>query len=575
MGISHDQLLDQVPAHLRQYVVEQKYEHYTPRDQAVWRYVMARNLDFLSHHAHPAYLDGLKKTGINPDRIPDVLEMNMHLARMGWHAVVVDGFIPPAAFMEFQAHRILVISADMRTVEHILYTPAPDIIHEAAGHAPLIADARYAEYLRKFGEYGAMAISSKADFDVYEAIRSLSIIKEYPGATAEEISRAEENLTQKLAENTVASEAALLSRLHWWTVEYGLVGNPHDYKLYGAGLLSSVGESKACLDPKIKKISLAADCIEYDYDITRMQPQLFVAADWDNLHEVLEAFSNRMAFRVGGLEAVNQAIGSENTATVVYSSGLQVSGRIISAGLDGRGELCYLKTSGPTSLAEGNKELEGHGINYHKDGFGSPVGRLAGSSKPLEKYNDSDLKEAGLAIGHRVHLEFTSGIVVHGILKYVFRRKERILLMGFEDCTVQNTKGEFLFRPEWGMFDMAVGEKIVSVFAGSADKEKFNVLPPRSATRTIEPQYDDITRKLFRLYSRVWQGDYGTAAQVMNEMEQYPREWLLRFELLKKIHGEIPGSEQERVLVKELQALKEHSEEYNELISAGLELLRL
>jgi phenylalanine-4-hydroxylase len=59
----------------------------------------------------------------------------------------------------------------MRTIEHILYTPAPDIVHEAAGHAPIIADETYAEYLQKFGEYGSKAMASKVDFEVYEAIR--------------------------------------------------------------------------------------------------------------------------------------------------------------------------------------------------------------------------------------------------------------------------------------------------------------------------------------------------------------------------------------------------------------------
>ena len=106
--------------------------------------------------------------------------MNEILGRIGWGAAPVDGFIPPAAFMEFQAHRVLVIAADMRQVEHLEYTPAPDIVHEAAGHAPIIANEEYADYLRRFGEYGSKAISSRQDFELYEAIRHLSILKEAP-----------------------------------------------------------------------------------------------------------------------------------------------------------------------------------------------------------------------------------------------------------------------------------------------------------------------------------------------------------------------------------------------------------
>ena len=170
MSITHEKLLEKVPVHLRQYVVEQDYDRYTPRDQAVWRYIMRKNMNFLSAHAHESYFTGLEKTGISTSQIPDVLEMNRQLDKIGWKAVVVNGFIPPAAFMEFQANKILVISAEMRSIEHILYTPAPDIVHEAAGHAPIIADPEYADFLQKFGEYGSKAIASKEDFAAFPAL---------------------------------------------------------------------------------------------------------------------------------------------------------------------------------------------------------------------------------------------------------------------------------------------------------------------------------------------------------------------------------------------------------------------
>ena len=80
--------------------------------------------------------------------------MNDILGKIGWGAVAVDGFIPPAAFMEFQAYKVLVIACDMRQLHHIEYTPAPDIVHEAAGHAPIIVDREYSDYLQRFGEVG-------------------------------------------------------------------------------------------------------------------------------------------------------------------------------------------------------------------------------------------------------------------------------------------------------------------------------------------------------------------------------------------------------------------------------------
>ena len=151
---------------------------------------MRQNIFFLKEYAHKVYFQGLLDTGISFERIPRIEEMNDILGKIGWGAVAVDGFIPPAAFMEFQAYKVLVIACDMRQIHHIEYTPAPDIVHEAAGHAPIIVDREYSDYLQRFGEVGAKAMSSKKDFELYEAIRHLSILKELPNADPKEIEEA-------------------------------------------------------------------------------------------------------------------------------------------------------------------------------------------------------------------------------------------------------------------------------------------------------------------------------------------------------------------------------------------------
>ena len=152
MSYESNPILDKLPGHLKQFIKPQEYSDYTAIDQAVWRYVMRKNVDYLSKVAHSSYVEGLQKTGISIDRIPNMYGMNRILEEIGWAAVAVDGFIPPSAFMEFQAYNVLVIASDIRQLEHIEYTPAPDIIHEGAGHAPIIANPEYAEYLRRFGE---------------------------------------------------------------------------------------------------------------------------------------------------------------------------------------------------------------------------------------------------------------------------------------------------------------------------------------------------------------------------------------------------------------------------------------
>ncbi len=240
---SSERAMQRLPPHLRRYVVAQDYDAYTPRDQAVWRHILRRLVRHLASRAHPSYLRGLEATGIGTERIPSMDEMNDKLARLGWSAVAVRGFIPPAVFTELQAQRVLAIAADIRTHEHVEYTPAPDIVHESAGHAPILADPAYAAFLRAAGELGFRAIGSVEDQEVYEAIRALSIVKEDPAAGAEEIAAAERRLEEASASRRFVSEATRASRLYWWTAEYGLVGTLDDPRIYGAGLLSSIGES--------------------------------------------------------------------------------------------------------------------------------------------------------------------------------------------------------------------------------------------------------------------------------------------------------------------------------------------
>src|ERR1700709_1100192 len=200
-----------LPRHLKQFIVNQHYEHYTPIDHAVWRYVMRQNYSYLKDVAYYPYIPGLKKAGLTIEKIPDLQEMNDALAKIGWGAVTVDGFIPPAAFMEYQAYRVLVIAADIRQLKHIEYTPAPDIIHESAGHAPIIADPDYHQYLSYFCSIGAKAIILAQDFEFYEPTRALSILKEMPDADSAEIEAAEKHVAYCQENMGEPSEMALLS----------------------------------------------------------------------------------------------------------------------------------------------------------------------------------------------------------------------------------------------------------------------------------------------------------------------------------------------------------------------------
>ena len=107
------------------------------------------------------------------------------------------------------------------------------------------------------------------------------------------------------------SEMAKIRNLHWWTVEYGLIGDLDTPRIYGAGLLSSIGESKECLKKSMKKIPYTIATAKVNFDITKPQPQLFVTPNFSFLSYVLEKFANRMALRKGGLSGMKKVIKSK------------------------------------------------------------------------------------------------------------------------------------------------------------------------------------------------------------------------------------------------------------------------
>jgi len=351
-----------LPRHLHRHVVAQDYAAYTARDQAVWRHILRQLVHHLADCAHPAYLRGLEATGIGTERIPSLDDMNEKLSRLGWSAIAVRGFIPPAVFTELQALRVLAIAGDIRTHEHIDYTPAPDIVHESAGHAPFLADPAYAAFLQAAGELGLRAIASVEDEEVYESIRALSIAKEDPSTTPRELQAAQERLEQACASRRFVSEATLASRLYWWTAEYGLVGTLEHPKIYGAGLLSSIAESRHCFSDEVERIPLDVRATEVEYDITRMQPQLFVARQLEQLEEVVHDLARTLSFQRGGDHGLRQALAARTVNHVGLDRDLAVTG-IVEALHDGAtpagpGLATALATlRGPTMVSRARKAL--------------------------------------------------------------------------------------------------------------------------------------------------------------------------------------------------------------------------
>ncbi|MFS4458630.1 aromatic amino acid hydroxylase [Bdellovibrio sp. HCB2-146] len=573
---------DFLPSHLKKYIVEQHYEKYTPIDQAVWRFILRQLRDYLSKHAHECYVEGLQKTGIEIERIPRIEDISAKLKEFGWRALPVSGFIPPAAFMELQSLGVLPIASDMRTLDHLLYTPAPDIVHEAAGHAPILIHPEFADYLRRYAQVAKKAIISKEDLDLYEAIRELSDLKENPNSTAEQITAAEKNLEKVSSQMSHVSEATELGRMNWWTAEYGLIGSLDKPRIFGAGLLSSVGESKWCLSDKVKKIPLTLDCLKTSYDITEPQPQLFVTPDFKTLVTVLDEMASHMAFKVGGLAGLKKAIEAQSVNTAELSSGLQISGVIRDALTDKSSQVAYLQVQGPTQLSFKDKELPGHDKSYHSHGFGTPVGALKQyPGKCPSRLTDTEWSAIGVADGQNIRLEFASGVIVTGKQRSRLVRDGKTLLLTLDGAKAE-WNGKVLFDPSWGAFDMGLGMNVPSVFGGPADRIAYGETEDFVAKRVPAPRYSEQELALHKQYATLRQLretkvsgaelEKALTTLLATQDKEFAQDWLLRVEALELLKARASSSVLIAKIEKDLNTIGAKDENAKNLIQDGLRL---
>lgn len=564
-----------IPTHLRPFVAQQHYDAYSPIDHAVWRYVMRQNHHFLEDIAHDAFTNGLKSSGINIESIPRVREMNEQLGKIGWGAVIVDGLIPGTAFFDFQAHSILPIATDIRQKTNIEYTPAPDILHEAAGHAPILFDETYSKFVKLIGNIGANAFATKEEHEVFEATRHLSIIMESPTSTKVEIEVAKNRLKEKQQEVKGLSEAEQISRIFWWTVEFGLIGDLHRPKIFGAGLLSSVGESKHCLSDNVTKRPFTIeDAIATSYDVTSMQTQLFVCKSFEQLIEEVNKFGETMAFRQGGTEAIEKAIASSQIAHIEYNSGIQITGQFSDILKDTNGEAIYVKTSGPSALSIQNEQLAHHGTDVHRDGFGAPIGKLLGGIQ-LEDQTEESLKKLDIEINKMMQITFESGIEVSGHVTNLAFHQGSLVLITLEECFVTHGD-EVLFHPTWSTYDLAVGSQVISARPTAADYLSFHGEPLINECGEQEGKAHTPLEDLYAEVKQIRETNFpqvhhlhSIAGKVLDE---FPEEWLLQLEVLELLEKHDRESSLKRSVLDQLEKLS-GGDHYVRLIQNGLDVI--
>jgi phenylalanine-4-hydroxylase len=232
--------------------IEQDYARYDANDHDVWRILYERRMTTLAETGSAVFLEGMRRIGLRPDRVPNLDEVNARLAvRTGWTAVGVTGFIPAHQFFQCLAQRRFPTTLAVRPREQLDYLPEPDIFHDVFGHVPLHADPVFADFLQQFGSLAARA---------------------------------------KSEEDTVA-----MARLFWFTVEFGLIRETGRVKVYGSGLISSHADAANALGPNCERRPFDLDAVmSQPFAIDRLQDVLFVIDSFDALFEAVAEVERRM-----------------------------------------------------------------------------------------------------------------------------------------------------------------------------------------------------------------------------------------------------------------------------------------
>ncbi len=221
------------------WTVPQDWQSYSTADHAVWDTLFARQTALLRHRAHPAFLAGLDILDLSKPGIPDFDELSERLHKAtGWSVVAVPGLVPDAVFYEHLANRRFVAGSFIRGAHELDYLEAPDVFHDVFGHVPLLSQPVFADYMQAYGQGG---------------LRSMEF-----GAIAR------------------------LARLYWYTVEFGLIRDDGDLRLYGAGIVSSHGESRFALDdPSPNRIG---------FDLARVMRTPYRIDDYQQGYFVIDSF---------------------------------------------------------------------------------------------------------------------------------------------------------------------------------------------------------------------------------------------------------------------------------------------
>ncbi len=226
--------------------MKQDYARYTEEDQLVWQILYIRQMKKLPDRASRAYLQGLQLVGFQEDRIPDFDEVNQRLNRLtGWKLRAVPGIVDNALFFEMLSQRHFPASTWLRSMKELDYLEEPDMFHDVFAHVPLLSNPDFCDFLSGLSE-----------------------------------------IALKYVKNEEMIE--LLSRIYWFTVEFGLIREEGLIKIYGAGILSSTGESDYCLRDEVPRLQFdVRKMLSTSYIKEKFQEKYFLIDRFEQLNDSL------------------------------------------------------------------------------------------------------------------------------------------------------------------------------------------------------------------------------------------------------------------------------------------------
>lgn len=266
--------------------IEQPYELYTPENHLAWRELFARIRPRWERYANSRFLEGVSKLALDPNAVPRLSDVNHFLAPLsGFSARAVSGYVPAYHFFDCLRRRAFPTTITIRDARRLDYLPEPDIFHDIAGHVPMHTDKIFADVLVRFGQFAQEA-----------------------AAHVKEIRDEHTRLLQ------LESILRALSRFFWFTIEFGLMRDGNETRVYGSGLLSSYGEIEhAVTSPTVQRYPLQLEwVINQAFEIDTYQPLLFVADSFEHVFDQIDQLAKwlkqgRLDNVAGGAPTVNEA----------------------------------------------------------------------------------------------------------------------------------------------------------------------------------------------------------------------------------------------------------------------------